>query len=212
MIFMPLFYSQTIDQHTRLAIWHIAEPLGFFLEKVPLSRQLTHPHKQLQHVAGRYLLQYLFPDFPLALIQIADTRKPYLPHESHHFSISHCGDYAAAIVSTRQRVGIDIEAPTERILTIIPKFLSAFEQEYLLPPEANAMLIATTCWSAKEALYKWYSLGQIDFRRHLMLQRIRPLNDKAGHIDAVFTRLDPPKPLTLQYQWWPNLILSFLAE
>lgn len=210
--FMPLFYSQTIDQYTKLAIWHITEPTGFFLEKVPLSRQLTHAHKQLQHLAGRYLLQWLFPDFPLALIQIADTRKPYLPHDSHHFSISHCGNYAAAIVSTTRRVGIDIEEPTMRILGIVPKFLSQEEQDHLLVQHTNYLQLATTYWSAKEALYKWYSLGQIDFRRHLVLQQVRPSTEDTGYIDAVFKRLDPPKPLTLQYQWWPNLILSFLAE
>lgn len=98
---MALFYAQTIDEATKLAVWHIEEPESFFLEKVPLSRNITHPVKRCQHLAGRYLLQYLFPDFPVWLIQIADTRKPYLTDDPFHFSISHCGAYAAAIVSTQ---------------------------------------------------------------------------------------------------------------
>ena len=101
--------------------------LIFFLEHVPLQREITHPHKRLQHLAGRYLLRLLFPDFPFEEILIADTKKPYLPHEQYHFSISHCGDYAAAIVSSTQRVGIDIEIPTERVLRITHKFLNAEE-------------------------------------------------------------------------------------
>jgi len=69
------------------------------LEKVPLQNNITHPHKRLQHLAGRLVLSELYEDFPIKLIQIADTKKPFLPDEAFHFSISHCGEYAAAIVS-----------------------------------------------------------------------------------------------------------------
>ena len=85
-----------------MGIWKIEEPESFFKGNVPQHRDVTHPHKRLQHLAGRFLLQYLFPDFPYGLIQIADTNKPYLPNEQYHFSISHCGDYAAAIVSSKR--------------------------------------------------------------------------------------------------------------
>ncbi|HVX51137.1 MAG TPA: hypothetical protein VHB48_13310, partial [Chitinophagaceae bacterium] len=103
---MPLFYQHNINQTTRLGIWKIEEPEGFFAG-VPLQRTITHPHKRLQHLAARWLLQHLFPDFPYSEIIIADTRKPYLPDEQYHFSISHTGDYAAAVVSSVQRVGRD---------------------------------------------------------------------------------------------------------
>lgn len=73
---MPVFY-ELINDFAKIAIWHIAEDKNFFLKKVPLQREITHPHKQLQHLAGRYLLQYLYPDFPYHLIAIADTRKPF---------------------------------------------------------------------------------------------------------------------------------------
>jgi hypothetical protein len=58
---MPLFYQQHINQSTRLAIWKIEESESFFAETVPLKRDITHPHKRLQHLAGRYLLRFLFP-------------------------------------------------------------------------------------------------------------------------------------------------------
>ncbi len=106
---MPLFYQHNINESTRLGIWHIEEDEAFFLKRVPLKRDVSHPLKRLQHLAGRYLLTELFPDFPLDEILIADTRKPYLADEQYHFSISHCGTFAAAIVSTRHRVGIDVE-------------------------------------------------------------------------------------------------------
>jgi phosphopantetheinyl transferase len=125
---MPIFFQHRVSETTRLGIWKIEESEDFFKGNVPQHRDVTHPHKRLQHLAGRFLLQFLFPDFPYQLIQIADTRKPYLPGEQYHFSISHCADYAAAIVSKESRVGIDIEMPVEKIIRIRDKFLSLDEK------------------------------------------------------------------------------------
>ena len=96
---MPLVYQQNINATTKLGVWHIEEDEGFFLGQVSLQREITHPHKRLQHLAGRYLLKELYPDFPYDLIRIADTRKPFLENEVYHFSISHCGPYAAVMLS-----------------------------------------------------------------------------------------------------------------
>ena len=68
---MPIFFQQQINDSTRLGIWKIEETEEFFKANVPQHRAVTHPHKRLQHLAGRFLLQYLFPDFPYELIQIA---------------------------------------------------------------------------------------------------------------------------------------------
>ena len=57
---MPVFYEYG-NEFAKIAIWHIAEAKRFFLNKVPLQREISHPHKQLQHLAGRYLLQQLHP-------------------------------------------------------------------------------------------------------------------------------------------------------
>lgn len=170
---MPLVYQQNINEHTKIGVWHIAEEEDFFLSRVPLHRNVTHPKKRLQHFAGRLILSELFNDFPLSLIEIADTNKPYLADELYHFSISHCGDYAAAIVSKTNRVGVDIEIPTEKILRIRHKFLSEKEHFLLsesLFPEFHTL---TICWSIKEALYKWYGNAQVDFREHLHIRDIQ---------------------------------------
>jgi phosphopantetheinyl transferase len=204
---LPLFYQHTINATTQLAIWHITEDAYFFLEKVPLSRQITHPHKRLQHLAGRYLLQYLFPHFPIDLIQIADTRKPYLEAESHHFSISHCGNYAAAIVSTTQRVGIDIEIPTDRILKIKNKFLSVQEQHTLnaFKNDTPTINILTAAWSVKEAVFKWYGLGEMDFRTDMVIAQNTPT-----HFTINFNK-NGNQQLGVNYTFFAEMVLSYLA-
>jgi 4'-phosphopantetheinyl transferase EntD len=177
---MALFYQHNINQDTKLGIWHIEEPESFFLEKVPLKKNVTHPFKRRQHLAGRYLLSHLFPDFPVEEIQIADTRQPFLAGEQYHFSISHCGSYAAAIVSRSNRVGVDIEMITPRIERVADKFLNEgeihfFNEDYALFLEQWGLRgrieqeFQTLIWSAKEALFKWYGKGELDFKKHMQL-------------------------------------------
>jgi phosphopantetheinyl transferase (holo-ACP synthase) len=177
---MPLFYQHTINQETKLGVWHIEEPELFFLEKIPLKKDVSHPFKRLQHLAGRYLLSFLFPDFPLEEIRIADTRRPFLASEKYHFSISHCGLYAAAIVSRNSRVGVDIELVSPRIETVAHKFVddeeaAFFNEDYALFLEQWGMRgrvhqeFLTLIWSAKEAIYKWYGRGALDFKKHMKL-------------------------------------------
>ena len=200
---MGLFYQQDINGDTRFAVWKIEESEDFFLRSVDLHRAISHPHKRLQHLAGRYLLRHLFPDFPEDSILIADTRKPYLRGEPYHFSISHCGDYAAAIVSTRQRVGIDIEEFNPKVLHILHKFLGDGERAFLDPE--NRIRHAIVCWGAKEAVYKWYGVGEMDFIRDIPLDAFpfRP----SGAVCCRFAT----GPLTLHYQVSAGWALVYLA-
>lgn len=199
---MPVFFQKEIDVNTRLGIWHIREEESFFKKLVPIHREVTHAHKRLQHLAGRFLLKYLFPDFPSHLIQIADTKKPFLKNEIYHFSISHCGDYAAAIVSATNRVGIDIEIPVEKIARIRHKFLSDEEQETINP---LSVVELTQIWSAKEAVFKWYGLGKVDFKDHIQL---KTFNDQTEKFRCFFSKNKMEFDVCLSN--FDNLCLTYL--
>lgn len=241
---MPIFFQQQINDTTRLGIWKIEEAEAFFKSNVPQHRDVTHPHKRLQHLAGRFLLQYLFPAFPYELIQIADTRKPFLPDEQYHFSISHCGDYAAAIASRNKRVGIDIELPAEKILRIRDKFLSEEEKkmfnastiphpasgiqhpasglptiDYRLAPPASSIQhpgsgllspdyrLSTLLWSAKEAVFKWYGEGGVDFSENISLKKIDQSNNT---IDCFFSKNETE--LMIHYIPFDHLMLAWVMS
>ena len=206
---MPVIYQQQINEDCRLGIWKIEENEAFFKGNVPLHRDVTHPHKRLQHLAGRFLLQYLYPDFPYSLIQIADTRKPFLPDEQYHFSISHCGDYAAAIVSKTHRVGIDVEEPKDRILKVANKFLS--EREWSLvnslntKPETPNSELLTLLWSVKESVFKWYGDGVVDFANDI---QVNGLNPETREIDCFFVKANAD--LKISYELLDGLICSWV--
>jgi len=181
---MPLVYQQNINITTKLGVWHIAEPEEFFLAQVPLQREITHPNKRLQHLAGRYLLKELYPNFPYDLIRIADTRKPFLANEAYHFSISHCGKYATVMVSTDHRVGVDVELVTHKVDKIKHKFLS--EDELLLlknvpnvPYSVFSEKLLTAAWSIKESLFKWQGSSEVDFIKHLAIVKME-IEDNMG--------------------------------
>jgi len=208
---MPLFYDK-INGNAKIAIWHIAEEKNFFLQKVPLQREITHPHKQLQHLAGRYLLQHLYPDFPYHLIEIADTRKPFLPNEEYHFSISHCGDYAAVIVSKDHRVGIDIELVTPKVEKIKHKFLNEEEIELVNGQWSmvnDEIRLLTLLWCCKEAVFKWYGSGEVDFKDDIHLQPF-DLNVDEGIISCEFVK-DEKFSLNIQYIFFDGLYLAWVA-
>lgn len=208
---MPLFYQHNINEHTRLAIWKIEEEEAFFASQVPFHREITHPNKRLQHLAGRYLLQHLVPGFPYELLVIADTRKPYLSNEAYHFSISHCNDFAAAIVSSENRVGVDIEFVKPQISVISNKFLSA--EELAIIDRAGfddpRQVQLTICWSSKEAMYKWYGYGGVDFKKHMVLQSFGREADwlKSNYLFAKENTVQ----LEVLSRTFDNLVLAFVV-
>ncbi len=237
---MPLLYQHTISENTKLAIWKIEEPDTFFLQKVPAPPAISNLHKRLQHLAGRWLLQFLFQDFPYNEIIVADTRKPYLPYEQYHFSISHCGDYAAAIVSKNRRVGIDVEVPTEKVERIKHKFLhpeelrqlsamsnqlaESFGQSAIGNQKTSVRKLSTVnrqlqttnyklltlLWCAKEAVFKWWSYGGVDFSEHIRLQTFTVSDE--GTINAYFQKTENKIDLKLHYKLLQDLCLVWVAE
>lgn len=219
---MPIFFQQEVNGDTRLGVWKIEEPESFFLSKVPLHRDITHPHKRRQHLAGRYLLQHLFPDFPIQLIQVADTRKPFLEDEAYHFSISHCGDYAAAIVSTVNRVGVDIEQITDKIARIEHKFVSDEERPVLhrswqedgIESPVNGTAVDHTrklglLWSSKEAVFKWYGWGEVDFRKHICICSVVPTAENAFETIVQFKK-NEDLFLDLHSRFFDGVCLSYV--
>ena len=168
---MPLVYQQHINHHTKLGVWHIVadeQHDGIF----DSLKAIAHPHKRLQHAAGRQILTALYPDFPIQSISIAASKKPFLKASDYFFSISHCGNYAAAIVSERQPVGIDIEIPKIQIHNIHHKFLSGEEKLLVQSWPVPIVFALTLAWGVKEAVYKWYGLGGVDFIKHIQLQSL----------------------------------------
>jgi len=205
---MPLIHTIQAAAGAKVAIWNIKEPEEFFSERVQVERVVHHPHKRLQHLAARYLLEVLEPSFPTRNIRVSTAGKPYLPGNSCYFSLAHSGDYAVAILSTQGPVGIDVEKVSTKIERIAHKFLRPEELAFISPEDRINHL--TLCWCAKETIVKWYGKGGIDFRENI---RLAPFSvSSKGVMQASFSKDGHTSLLSLQYLGESGYQLAWLAD
>lgn len=207
---MPLFYTHYINDDARLAVWHITEDEAFFKKITLPQHAISHPHKRLQHLAGRYLLKISEPDFPINHI-LLDGKRPYLKNNSFYFSISHCADYAAAIVSRSRPVGIDVEVVSEKLVRLEKKFLNNTEQHIIRAAENSLTLKErlASSWSAKESMFKWYGMGNVDFRRDMIIETYQASED-GGRIHAAFGK-DIQRMLEIEFMFFDEVCLAWVA-
>lgn len=104
-----------------------------------------------------------------------DYGKPYFPlNKSLNISISHCNDYAVAVVSPFE-VGIDLEEIMLRPDSFIKTWLSLKEQE-TLAALSNKEFFTNKCWTMKEAYSKLLGVGgRISFKNFCSITKPREI-------------------------------------
>ena len=207
---MPLVFQYVINASSSVGLWHILEEESFFTLEDVVTKTIAHPHKRLQHLAGRYLLTILHHGLPVHQIKISETNKPYLSGDACHFSISHCGNYAAAIVCESAPAGIDVEVITDKALKLAFKFMNESEHQYLNGDEVHDRKIATAIWSIKEAVFKWYGKGAVNFKTHISVDSY-PDPDSDGLVHVSFTK-DAPVNLRLEIRWQKDHVVVWLCQ
>ena len=225
---MAIFYYKEISVDTKLAIWKIEESEDYFLQFVSKQYPISHPQKRLQHLAGRFLLQYLYPEFPIHSIKLAASGKPIIEDNSYHFSISHTGGFAAAIVSKSKPVGIDIEQKRAAVVKVIHRFLhqdeiqqikfysntvnthqstqnSSIEEADLFASNIESLILL---WSAKEAIYKWWGKGNVEFNEMIRIDSWQQQSE--GKMNARFLSDNSIIHLIPNFHFFDDLFLVWL--
>ena len=174
---MPLVYQQNINDTAKIGVWHITESESFFSEHYSARFEIKNHQKRIQHLAGRFLLKHLDDSILLDSILISEKGMPYLKNNVSFFSISHSDDFVAVMINKDQRVGIDIESVKNKIETTSSKFITEDEMKILSNTGLEIKLQCTVGWTIKEAMYKWYGLGNVDFKRNLMIQSFEKMDD-----------------------------------
>ena len=169
---MSLVYSKNTKNGSKVGIWEITETES---ELKNLLNHLndfpkTSNHRTMQWLAARALIINLCENNNEAIIK-DKFGKPQLPNSPYHVSITHCGDYAAAIISKDEHAGIDLEKVNPRILRVGHKFALQEEKDILKkhPPEMALHII----WGVKESLYKFYGRNEIDFIKNLRILEMK---------------------------------------
>ena len=170
---MPEISSQlsnpTLDTHVK--IWRIEEAADFF-QIFPDSWAMPpiksiQINKRLESLAARYCLWELMKSLELTGMEfLQDTRnRPYLNHPEWQVSISHSYPFAAACISKKSFMGIDLEKRDRNVKKIAPRFLNPAE----LNNWQNDALKLTLAWSAKESIYKAFKQPGLSFQQAIKL-------------------------------------------
>ncbi len=170
---MPLFHEFKTESDQHIAIWQVEEPLDFFETATQYHSAISNAQKRKEHVAGRFVLHYLHPSFPIHEIRPNAFGKPYLADHPLQFSISHSGNYVAACLHHAHEQGIDLQCWTPKVEKIKGKFLSLSEME-LCKAHPQGLLLA---WTAKEAAFKYLNKQGVDFIQDLPISTFSVINE-----------------------------------
>lgn len=92
---------------------------------------------------------------------------PKVNNPDTHISVSHSREFVAVVIADAP-CAIDIESAERNFRKISSRYLSEYEQAL-----AEQYDIFAEMWSAKEALYKYHSKGELDLVQHIVITDYR---------------------------------------
>ncbi|HEX8348536.1 MAG TPA: 4'-phosphopantetheinyl transferase superfamily protein [Hymenobacter sp.] len=187
---MPLHSVLPLSDSALLGLWHLTETSSELLEQLPQQKWYAEQQpigrinsRTTQWLAGRVLAHTLLADFTTtaSVLQNDPNGRPFFPMlPKYAVSLSHSGEWVAAIVATTGKVGIDIEIMRPKAQLLAPRFLSDAERADAGDQIAKYSLY----WSAKETLYKLHSRRGLVFKEQILLDpfRLREAGALTGHL------------------------------
>ena len=172
---MPLIFKENLLENDLWGIWEIKEEEDWFFNQWQLSPEENHHfnklkgRKRLEYVSARHLVHILTGLDHRNPIHTDLTGKPiFLWDPTLHLSISHSHQYAAAILSKTSKVGIDIQLIVPQMRKVAKRVFSSTELSFA--SSENELEMLHILWGIKEAVYKAFGLGGIDFKNQISVQ------------------------------------------
>lgn len=167
--------------------------------------KLKTERRKTEFLAIRIALKKVLGDAEKEIEYTADG-KPILTDGSYKISFSHSKGYVAVIVHPYLEVGIDIEAPSKKLLNVSNRFLGSEEQAvYHYNGSMDYLRVA---WSTKEALYKIIGESAYNFAEQLQIQPFF-LKEK-GSLQAIHT--DTNKCYNVHYLLEDDFTLAYCID
>jgi len=162
-----------LNEFSILGVWKIEEELDTLLELVSLDNDekkkydgFSSTSRKLEFLSVRALLSELIGKE--AKIVYNKNNKPFLKDGSRFLSISHSHKLTAVLLSTNEKVGIDLEYMSSNIAAIAFKFLNW--REKVTRENENRRYHLYLHWCAKEALYKICDKEGISIKRNITIE------------------------------------------
>jgi 4'-phosphopantetheinyl transferase len=176
-----------LNEFSILGVWKIEEDLNTLLELVSLDNEEKKKYKgfssnsrKLEFLSVRALLAELIGKE--AKIVYNKNNKPFLKDGSRFISISHSHKLTAILLSTNEKVGIDLEYMSSNIAAIAFKFLNW--REKVTRENENRRYHLYLHWCAKEALYKICDKEGISIRKNITIEPfiVKDSGEIKGHV------------------------------
>lgn len=170
--------------------------------------EFRHAGRNIQWLASRILLQELLHSMNIDGAQLTKNSqgRPLINIPGLHVSISHNPKYTAVALSDKP-VGVDVELISPRIGRVKHKFMNLGDFQLVGGEEDLAGMHLV--WSAKEAMFKYHSAGELDFRENLFLEKA-----KEGILQGRIKKENEEHKLLVPYEFLPDgiLVWAYAAE
>jgi phosphopantetheinyl transferase len=168
-----------LNEYSILGVWKIEEDLKTLLDSVVLDNEEKKKYRgfrsnsrKLEFLSVRALLSELLGKE--ARIVYNKNNKPFLKNGSHFISISHSHNLTAILLSTNEKVGIDLEYMSVNISAFAFKFMN--RKEKVIKDPENRKYHLYLHWCAKEALYKICDKEGISIRNNITIEPFKLLD------------------------------------
>lgn len=212
---VPIILEKELKPDVFIGVWKITESAEELLRRLQLNeeergflKKLQSNKRYLHWLSSRVMIRKLLNTDEFIEMETARKGKPAMKNFPHELSIAHSHEMAAVIISEENRVGVDIEHIDDKVKRIAHKFLSEEEMEEIDSVHDTEHLIQ--CWCAKEALFKYYGKGQVDFRQHLHLRHYD--YKESGRMEASILKDDCLNNLVVHYQKVEQYMLAYVFE
>ena len=183
---MGLKEKREINSSCFLGSWEIIEDLESLKSMVRLDpdeieriNNFRSYARRLEYLSVRVLLKTMIGRN--ARIIYDHTNKPFIKDNSYQISISHSYKLTSILLSTTNKVGIDLEYMSHRISKISHKFIN--QEEVISEDPGLKRYHLYIHWCAKEALYKICDKGQLNFKENMFIEPFK-VND-SGNIKGI---------------------------
>jgi 4'-phosphopantetheinyl transferase len=162
-----------LNEYSILGVWKIEEDIETLLDLVILDAEeirklkgFRSTSRKLEFLSVRALLAELLGKE--AKIVYNKNNKPFLKDGTHFISISHSHRLTAILLSTNEKVGIDLEYMSSNISAFAFKYMNRKEKVTRDPERKKYHLYIH--WCAKEALYKICDKEGISIRNNITIE------------------------------------------
>lgn len=208
---MNFIVNKKLPNQSHLVIAELNNSVLKELDQISLSPQekerfenFKHENRKVEFLTTRKIIQQIFNTEER--ISYSENGKPNLVNSGFKISISHSKTLAGIIVNPIKEVGIDLQYETPKISRIQTKFLNTDE----LAHADNDLWNIHAYWCAKEALFKYYAEGKVQFNEHLYVAPFQLSTE--GELDAELRFDHHQEKVKLAYLHLANTMIVFTAN